>query len=102
MSVKRGKIEMKTLLKILPQNLPEFVRKAILAELFKATADAFETSVPVMRHLSYDARLQAYAEFTKEQAEKTLASRADVDGVKERLYRNALYFGQETSQMVRH
>ena len=85
---------MSVLLKILPQNLPVFIRKAILAELFKATADAFVTTTPVLRHLSYSARLQTYAEFTKEQAEKTLSSGIDAGVVKERLYQNAYALGK--------
>lgn len=85
---------MKALLKILPQNLPVFVHKAILAELFKVTADAFETPVPALRHLSYTACLQAYAEFTKEQAVKALSSGFDVGDVKERLYQNTYALGK--------
>ena len=99
---------MKVLLKILPHNLPIFVRKAILAELFKATADAFGTPVPTLTYLSYTARLQAYAMFTKEQAEKALASGDDAGGVKGRLYQNAYtlgkslrkWFGIETTEEV--
>jgi len=45
---------MNILLKILPHNLPAFVREEILAELFEATADAFECPVPALDHLSYD------------------------------------------------
>ena len=85
---------MRVLLKILPQNLPVFIRKAILAELFKATADAFENSVTVLRHQSYAVLLQAYAVFTKEQAEKVLASGVDVSSVKERLYQNSYALGK--------
>ena len=40
------------------------------------------------------ARLQAYAEFTKEQAEKALSSGFDAGIVKERLYQNAYTLGK--------
>jgi hypothetical protein len=86
---------MKVLFKILPQELPVFVRQVILVELFKATADGFETPVPALRHLSYTARLQAYAVFTKEQAEKALVSGIDAGVVKERLYQNAYTLGMK-------
>jgi hypothetical protein len=43
---------MNILLKMLPHNLPAFVRRKILAELFEATADAFECPAPAHGHLS--------------------------------------------------
>jgi hypothetical protein len=84
---------MNILLKILPHNLPGFVRGEILAELFEATADAFECPAPALPHLSYDARLRAYALFTREQAEKALQAGRDVSALKTQLYQNTFPLG---------
>ena len=86
---------MNILLKILPHNLPAFIREEILAELFEATADAFECPVPTLDHLSYDEYLRTYALFTREQAEKALQSGRDVPAIKTRLYENAYPLGEK-------
>jgi len=93
MLAKRGRVKMNILLKILPHNLPAFIREEILAELFEATADAFECPAPAHDHLSYDACLRTYALFTTEQAEKALQSGRDVPAIKTRLYQNAYPLG---------
>ena len=84
---------MSILLKILPHNLPAFIREEILAELFEATADAFECPAPALDHLSYDECLRTYALFTREQAEKALQSGRDISAIKTQLYRNAYPLG---------
>jgi hypothetical protein len=86
---------MNILLKILPHNLPAFIREEILAELFEATADAFECPVPTLDHLAYDEYLRTYALFTREQAEKALQSGRDVPAIKTRLYENAYPLGEK-------
>ena len=80
---------MNILLRILPPNLPRFVRKEILAELFEATADAFGCPAPVYDHLPYDECLRTYALFTREQAEKALQAGRDIPAIKTQLYQNA-------------
>jgi hypothetical protein len=84
---------MKLLLRMLPHNLPAFIRKAILAELFSATADAFAFPAPAYEHLSYDACLRAYAHFTSELAEQALGAGNDVPAIKTRLYYSAYPLG---------
>jgi hypothetical protein len=98
---------MNILFKILPHNLPTFLRQEILAELFKATADAFACPVVPLRsegqalyHLSIDERLRAYALFTKEHAEKALQSGCDVADIKARLYQNAFPLGRMLSKWL--
>jgi hypothetical protein len=86
---------MNILLKILPQNLPVFIREEILAELFEATADAFECPAPALDQLSYDECLRAYALFTREQAEQALQAGRDVSAIKARLYQNAYPLGRK-------
>jgi len=84
---------MNILIKVLPHNLPAFIREEILAQLFEATADAFECPAPAHDHLSYDACLQTYALFTSEQAEKALQAGRDVSAIKTQLYQNAYPLG---------
>jgi len=99
---------MNVLLRILPHNLPVFIREQILAELFEATADAFACPVPTFDHLSFDECLRAYALFTREQAEKVLLSGRDIPAIKTRLYQNAYplggklhnWFGADTMEEV--
>jgi hypothetical protein len=90
---RREWVKMNILLKMLPHNLPAFIREEILAELFEATADAFECPVPAHDHLSYADCLRTYALFTREQAEKALQSGRDVPAIKIRLYQNAYPLG---------
>jgi hypothetical protein len=89
----QGKVNMSVLLKILPHNLPDFIREEILSELFEATADAFECPAPELDHLSYDATLRAYALFTREQAEKALQAGRDLSAIKTQLYQHAYPLG---------
>ncbi len=86
---------MGVLLKILPHNLPEFIRAEILGALFEATADAFGCAVPSHEHLSYDECLRAYALFTSQQAEVALQEGCDRTVLKARLYHNAYPLGEK-------
>ena len=86
---------MNLLIKLLPQNLPAFIREEILAALFEATAEAFEQPAPAVDQLSYDECLRAYALFTREQAEKALQSGRDVQAIKTQLYQNAYPLGKK-------
>jgi hypothetical protein len=86
---------MSILLKILPHNLPVFIREEILAELFEATAAAFACSAPALEHLSYDECLQTFALFTREQAEKAFQEGRDIPAIKTRLYQNAYPLGRK-------
>jgi hypothetical protein len=86
---------MNILLKILPHHLPVFIREEILAELFEATADAFECPAPALDHLSYDECLRTYALFTREQAEKALQAGRDLSAIKAQLYQNAYPLGRK-------
>jgi hypothetical protein len=99
---------MNVLIGILPQNLPTFARERILAELFEATASAFECPAPPLDHLAYDERLRTYAVFTREHVQHAVRSGRDVLALKTRLYQNAYplgeklrkWFGAETMQDV--
>lgn len=89
---------MSILLKILPHNLPAFIREEILTGLFQATAEAFECPVPAVDHLSFDECLRTYALFTSEQSGKALRSGGDIATLKIRLYRNAYPLGAKLRQ----
>jgi len=84
---------MNLLIKILPHNLPVFIREEILVALFEATANAFKCPAPTLDQLSYDACLQTYALFTRDQAEKALQAGHDIRAIKTQLYRNAYPLG---------
>ncbi len=85
---------MNVLFKLLPDNLPVFLREKILSEMFEAAAGAFERPAPALDHPSYDERLRSFALFLKEQAENTLQSGRDVPAIKTRLYQNAYPLGK--------
>jgi hypothetical protein len=87
------RVRMNVLLKVLPHRLPVYLRNAILAQLFAATADAFACPSPAFRHLAYNERLLAYARFTREQAEKAFEPGHDIETIKTRLYQNAYPLG---------
>jgi hypothetical protein len=91
---------MNILLKILPQDLPVFIQKKVISELFRITADAFECPAPALGHLSLDASLQAYAQFTTEQAERTIQSKDNVPAIKTRLYQNSYALGTKLRKWV--
>jgi hypothetical protein len=62
--------------------------------LFTATADAFQTTRPSTSGLSFDDCLRAYAQFTREQAEKTI-QQGDGAVVRPRLFENAHRIGRQ-------
>lgn len=92
---------MKTLENILSHNTPAFIRKIILKELFKATADGFGCPVPLLGQLSFESYLQAYARFTCEQAEIALSSGQEKIALKTRLFQNALPLGNKLRRWFR-
>lgn len=82
------------LLKIMQLYIPEFIKMKKLKELFRLTADAFQSELPELRRLSFAECLSKYALFTKEQAENYLQSGRPLEEVKHRLYQNSCIFGQ--------
>lgn len=82
------------LLKILRLYMPGFIRKKKLKELFRLTADAFQTGIPELGGLSFAEYLSEYALFTGAQAERCLLSGCSAEEVKIRLYENSFFFGK--------
>lgn len=82
------------LIKIIQIFMPEFIKKRKLKELFRLTADAFETEMPELRGLTFRECLWKYALFSKEQAERCLQCECRLEEVKSRLYHNSFVFGK--------
>ena len=82
------------LIKIMQRHMPEFIKKKKLAELFRLTADAFQTEMPALRGLTFQERLSLYAFFSREQAERCLQGGCPIEEVKSRLYENSFVFGK--------
>lgn len=88
------------LLTISKRYVPLPVRKHELERLFKATAGAFECAVPSTKGLNYLKRLDLYARFTREEAEKALRTCREAE-VRSRLFENARRMGQYYQKIFR-
>jgi hypothetical protein len=82
------------LAKIMELYTPKFFKRRKLNELFRLTADAFQSVLPDFKELSFSECLSKYALFTQEQAESYLQSGQPPDEIKHRLYNGAYGFGQ--------
>ncbi len=80
--------------------MPQFIKKKKLKELFRLTADAFQSKMPELVGLSFDECLSKYALFTKEQAESYLQRGRPIEEVKDRLYQNSNIFGQNLNKSL--
>jgi len=86
---------MNTLLAVAQIYIPNFIKKKKLIELFQLTADSFQSDMPIIKNLSYDECLKAYANFSKTKAKEIINSKANIDVVKNRLYQNAHQLGKK-------
>jgi len=75
--------------------LPAFVKKKKVQELFELTADAFDSPLPAIEHLSYRDCLSAFARFSKTKAEEAIRLPDRGEEVKKRLYKNACRMGEK-------
>jgi hypothetical protein len=85
---------MRLALAVLGFHLPTFLKKQMLVELSVLTARSFGVPSPGLKGLSYGRMLEAYAFFTKEEAEKLSAESEEGRAVKGRLQRNSRQLGQ--------
>ncbi len=119
---------MNLIIRVLRIYVPEAVKKRRLRQLFRLTADAFQTRAPDTSCLSFDRALLQYALFTREEAEKAIQrdqglpaigqdhcppesrrdqglpeSRQDrgLSAIRERLYQNAYQLGMELRKALR-
>jgi hypothetical protein len=81
--------------------LPPRVRRKRLKQLLALTADAFGSSAPPVDGLSTDEVLEAYARFTREEAQKAIRRPVTLDTVRESLYNNAFALGCELRKRYR-
>lgn len=88
------------LLKIMQFYIPGFIKKKKLNELFRLTADAFQSGPPGLEGLSFDECLSKYALYTREQAEIHLKSGVPIEEVKKRLFQNSCVFGQNLKKSL--
>jgi hypothetical protein len=92
---------MSLLVKALEIHTPEFVKKLVVMQLFKATAAAFDLDVPAIRRLDSKACLAEYARFVQTHGEERLRDRSDVETVAQRLYQNAFEMGRLPGKWLR-
>ena len=81
--------------------MPQSVKKTALAQLFMATATAFEVEVPPLAGLDYEDCLAQYARFVQTLAELRLRDGREIEAVAQRLYRNAVEMGRLHSKWFR-
>jgi hypothetical protein len=78
-----------------------FVKSRGLVEIGRLAADAFESEYPTWKKLSYPEQLGQFARFTKQEAEKALASGVSLQTLRGRLRDNARRFGRKIRRILR-
>jgi hypothetical protein len=72
--------------------IPGIIRNRKLDMLFDATASAFQVGNPATQGLSFNKRLNTYAQFTREQAQRAIQQGNELE-VQHRLFENAYRLG---------
>lgn len=75
--------------------IPNFIKKMILAELFKITARAFQAEIIECSGMTYEEGLTDFASYTSKLARRALQDGQDIENIKERLYKGSLKIGQQ-------
>jgi hypothetical protein len=86
---------MRLALAVLGFHLPTFLKKQMLVELCGLTARSFGVPSPDLKGLSYDRTLEAFALFSKGEAEKLAEDGPQGRAVKDRLYHSSRELGQQ-------
>ena len=92
---------MNGLVPLLLPHTPAIVRRQALAQLFGATAAAFQCDMPSLSGLSREQCLLAYAQFTADRAEDALRRGDNLPALQERLYDNAYRLGRMPGRLLR-
>lgn len=79
---------------------PGCLRAWAIGRLAAATAEAFGAPAPAFAGLGPEARLAAYARFSRAQAEAWLAAGRDVEALEGRLFRSAATLGGQCRQWL--
>jgi hypothetical protein len=75
--------------------VPEFIKRKKVQELFRITADAFESDLPVITNLTHRECLETFAHFSKMKAEELIQFPESTDKVKQKLFQNACRLGEK-------
>jgi hypothetical protein len=75
-------------------DMPLIIKRQALAQLFRATAAAFQCDMVQLSGLSREQCLLEYARFTADKAQQALGSGRDLSELRWRLYRNAYRLGR--------
>ncbi len=78
-----------------------FMKSRGLVELGRLAAAAFETEYPAREKSTYPELLDQFARFTKQEAEKALASGVSLQAIRGRLRDNARRFGRKIRRILR-
>jgi hypothetical protein len=72
---------------------PEALRRRVFGELVRLTADAFGVPPPDVRRLRQDGAIDAFARFTRSEAERAIRGPGSSPAIRDRLYRGARALG---------
>ena len=72
---------------------PEALRRRVFGELVRLTADAFGVPPPDVRRLQRDGAIDAFARFTRSEAERAIRGPGSSPAIRDRLYRGARALG---------
>lgn len=94
---------MNLLLHLLKRTAPRFVKLRLLDELARATAAGFGSAQPQWRSRSLGMRLDEYARFAADQAERVLeaSDQSAVEAVKRDLYQQTTQLGARVRRWLR-
>jgi len=87
-------------LKIISSPVSPLIKKRGLQELFKCTANAFNSMVPSLQGLSYRECLKQYALFTSREVERSIQAGQDQQAIKTELFKQAYHLGQKIRQRL--
>jgi len=82
--------------------VPPRVKRRMLEDLFRVTAEAFgRASAPTSRGLSFEEGLRAYAAFTRAEATRAIEDGRDVEAIRDRLREGARRMGEALRERLR-
>ncbi len=85
---------------LLERHMPAVIRRRVFSRLARATADAFGVPPPDLARLSPGEDIERFAQFTRTEAERALASGPSSDLARDRLYAGALDLGTRVRRLL--
>ncbi len=92
---------MNPLLRLSAGYFPTFIKKRQVRKLLHLTAEAFHSTPPSIRGLSFDESLKAFAAFTQHEAEKAIRSGQNLGAIHRALYDRAFELGTQYGKWFR-